>query len=119
MICCVELAHYPKSSSQAIKSSKILEKGHFESYLTFIANGSKVPFRSKHFSKLILEMETIMKGLDLKLFRIKKGIKQKELAKQAGISASTLCLIESGRINPRPEELDRLKMALPGFRDLE
>jgi len=51
-------------------------------------------------------------GIDLKLARTSKRIKQLELARQIGISPSRLSLIENGWAKPRPEELSALRKAL-------
>lgn len=51
-------------------------------------------------------------GLELKIARIRKGIKQWELARQVGICQNTLSLIEQGRRKPAPELLRRLLEAL-------
>lgn len=51
-------------------------------------------------------------GLKLKLKRIGKGIKQKDLADKVGIGAVRLCRIEKGVALPKPEEIERIKQAL-------
>ncbi len=48
----------------------------------------------------------------LKFLRIERGLTQRELADRTQINHSQLCLIESGRLNPRPQELARLADAL-------
>lgn len=60
--------------------------------------------------------------LELKLARIRAGIKQKELAAEIGIRADRLCFIESGRRKAHPAEvkiilaiLKRHGVELPAF----
>ena len=53
-----------------------------------------------------------MRGLDIKIERIKAGIKQYELAASLGIPQSTLCEIESDRRSPQPHLLRRIKKTL-------
>ena len=49
---------------------------------------------------------------DLKLDRIRAGLRQYEVAAKAGIHPSRLSMIETGRIIPNPIELDRLREVL-------
>ncbi len=49
---------------------------------------------------------------DLKLERIKAGLKQVEIAKITGIDRSRLSLIENCWIEPRPQELEKIKQVL-------
>lgn len=44
--------------------------------------------------------------------RIEAGLKQKDLARQAGISVPHMSSIEHGRVNPSPPVLGRLAAAL-------
>ncbi|MGC5034143.1 helix-turn-helix domain-containing protein [Streptomyces sp. DT190] len=44
--------------------------------------------------------------------RIEAGLKQKELAQQAGISEPHMSSIEHGRVNPSPPVLRRIATAL-------
>ncbi len=53
-----------------------------------------------------------MDGIEIKIARIRAGVKQYELAQQAGIHPSELSLIESGRALPSAEKLDRISRAL-------
>lgn len=46
--------------------------------------------------------------LDLKIARIKVGLKQYELAARVGIGPTKLCEIESGRREVSPELLERI-----------
>lgn len=53
-----------------------------------------------------------MRGLELKLRRIKVGLKQYEVAARVGISANRLCEIELGRRTGAPDLLARICKAL-------
>lgn len=53
-----------------------------------------------------------MTGLELKIERIRRGIKQFELSLQTGIRAPRLSVIENGRETPKPEELEAICRAL-------
>lgn len=57
-------------------------------------------------------MKNENQGLRIKLERIRKGVKQLELAERVGIGAVRLCRIEKGKAEPKPEELARIKQAL-------
>jgi len=50
----------------------------------------------------------VNKGLELKILRLKAGIRQYELAAKLGIHPSRLSEIESGRRAPSPELVERL-----------
>lgn len=49
-----------------------------------------------------------MEGIDLKILRIRAGIKQYELAALVGCTPERLSEYESGRRRPRPERLKRI-----------
>jgi transcriptional regulator with XRE-family HTH domain len=49
---------------------------------------------------------------DLKLQRMKAGLKQLEVAKFTGIDRSRLSLIENSWIEPKPEELQKINAVL-------
>lgn len=51
-------------------------------------------------------------GMRIKIARIRKGLKQKELARLAGIHQVRLCRIETGRGKPRPDEIKRLQQEI-------
>jgi len=51
-------------------------------------------------------------GLDIKIARIKAGIRQYDLAARLGIHPSRLSEIESGRRKPSPETLEQLVQIL-------
>jgi len=55
-----------------------------------------------------------VKGIDIKLARIKSGIRQYDLAARLGISPSRLSEIESGRREPSQELVKRLCKILGG-----
>ena len=54
----------------------------------------------------------IMKNLELKIARIKKGLSQWDLAGETKIPNYRISLIETGRVQPKPEELSILAKAL-------
>lgn len=49
---------------------------------------------------------------DLKLRRLKAGLKQIEVFKLTNIDRSRLSLIENGWIDPKPEELKKIKAVI-------
>lgn len=49
-----------------------------------------------------------VKGLDIKIARLKAGMRQYDLAARLGIPPSRLSEIESGRRNPAPEIVQQL-----------
>ena len=49
---------------------------------------------------------------ELKLERIKTGLSQIELAKLAGIDRSRLSMIENSWIDPKPEELKKIRAVI-------
>ena len=51
-------------------------------------------------------------GLNLKIARSKKGIKQEDLSRIVGISQNTLCGIERGKVDPRRSIMINLSKAL-------
>jgi transcriptional regulator with XRE-family HTH domain len=51
-------------------------------------------------------------GYAVKFLRKTKGLKQKDLAKQAGISGNALCSIEKAGAMPQKETLHRIAEAL-------
>ena len=51
-------------------------------------------------------------GLELKIGRLKAGLKQYELAATLGISTTKLCEIETGRRQPSPELAQRIERVL-------
>jgi transcriptional regulator with XRE-family HTH domain len=53
-----------------------------------------------------------MLGEVIREARVRKGLKQFELARSAGIAVSTLCDIEKGRIKPSIKTLEKLAFAL-------
>jgi predicted transcriptional regulator len=50
-----------------------------------------------------------MSGIDLKIERIKCGVKQLELARQTGINPTRLSKIECGWIEPRDQEVEMIR----------
>jgi transcriptional regulator with XRE-family HTH domain len=59
-------------------------------------------------------VKQVNKGLQLKIMRLKAGIRQYELAARLGIHPSKLSEIESGRYTPSPELIDRLMQIVKG-----
>ena len=53
-----------------------------------------------------------MNVIRLRALRIEQGLRQDELASRAGIGQAVISGFETGRINPRPNELARLARAL-------
>lgn len=53
-----------------------------------------------------------MNGIDIKIARIRAGLKQYELAGRAGIREPELSLIENGRKRPSAAKLARITAAL-------
>lgn len=60
----------------------------------------------------INEMVTQVKGLDIKIARLKAGMRQYDVAARLGIHPSQLSEIESGRRQPSPELLEQLMQIL-------
>lgn len=58
-----------------------------------------------------------MKGIELKISRIKAGLRQYEVAAKVGIPATKLCEIETGRRKPSDELLERILQAIKGNHD--
>jgi len=63
-------------------------------------------------SRRINEMARQVNGIDIKIARLKAGIRQYELAARLGIHPSHLSEIETGRRKPSPELDDRLNRIL-------
>lgn len=57
-------------------------------------------------------MATQSKGLDIKIMRLKAGLRQYDVAARLGIHPSQLSEIESGRRKPSPELLKQLDQIL-------
>lgn len=53
-----------------------------------------------------------MQGIDIRIARIRAGMKQYELAQRAGIREPELSMIETGRKRPSPEKAARIENAL-------
>ncbi len=54
-----------------------------------------------------------MDGTDIRIARIRAGLRQYELARRASIREPELSLIENNRKQPSPEKLARIIAALP------
>lgn len=57
------------------------------------------------------------KGLELKIARLRAGLKQYELAAKVGIAPTQLCEIEAGRHELPPELLERILKVINNSRD--
>ena len=55
-----------------------------------------------------------MKGIDLKVLRIRSGVRQYELAAQLGMNPSRLSLVENGRVPLEPDVASRAAIMLFG-----
>lgn len=55
-------------------------------------------------------------GIDVKIERIRLGVRQYELAQRAGIRPNELSMFENGHTRLNPEKLDRVMAAL-GMRE--
>jgi transcriptional regulator with XRE-family HTH domain len=53
-------------------------------------------------------------GVELKIARIRAGLRQYEVAARVGILANRLSEIEAGRRRPSPELLDRILRVIKG-----
>ena len=53
-----------------------------------------------------------MDGIDIKIARIRAGVRAYELAHRVGLSESALSRIETGRKRPTPELVERITDAL-------
>ena len=53
-----------------------------------------------------------MQGIELRIARIRAGLKQYELAQRAGIRPNELSLFETGRARPNADKASRLARAL-------
>ncbi len=59
-----------------------------------------------------------LKGLDIKIMRLRAGLHQYDLAARVGIAPNRLSEIESGRREPAPELLERILEAIKGNGDV-
>lgn len=57
------------------------------------------------------------KGLELKIARLRAGLKQYEVAAKVGIAPTQLCEIEMGRREPPPEPVQPVLIVLKGDAD--
>ena len=53
-----------------------------------------------------------MDGLEIKIARIRAGLKQKEVAERVGVSQAYICEIEHGREIPTPVRLEQILKAI-------
>lgn len=58
-----------------------------------------------------------MKGLELKIARIRVGLRQYEVAAKVGITATKLCEIEAGRSKASDELFMRILQVIKGYQD--
>lgn len=61
----------------------------------------------------------INEGIELKIRRLRVGLKQYRVAAEVGIAPTQLCEIESGRRKPSPELLARIVEVIQGGHDGE
>ena len=55
-----------------------------------------------------------MTGMDLKMLRIRAGLRQYELAAQLGMNPSRLSMVENGRVPLEPDVASRAAIMLSG-----
>ncbi len=53
-----------------------------------------------------------MDGIEIRIARIRSGLKQYQLAQAVGMRANQLSLIENNRASARPDELHKIRVAL-------
>lgn len=58
-----------------------------------------------------------MKGIELKIKRIRAGLRQFEVAAMVGIPATKLCEVEAGRRRPSDELVKCILQAIEGNQD--
>ena len=51
-------------------------------------------------------------ALRLKLKRIQAGLRQRDVARRAGLTEMRVCRLETGRATPKQEEIERLRAIL-------
>jgi transcriptional regulator with XRE-family HTH domain len=56
-------------------------------------------------------------GVEIKIARIRAGLRQYDVAKSIGILANRLSEIEAGRRRPSPELLERILQVIKGSHD--
>jgi transcriptional regulator with XRE-family HTH domain len=60
-----------------------------------------------------------MEAIELKIKRLRSGLKQYELAAKLGISPTQLCEIELGRRKPSPELLQHILEIIGGMNNAQ
>lgn len=65
----------------------------------------------------ILENRSHLEGMEIKIARVRAGLRQYEVAESVGIPPSRLCEIEAGRRQPSPELLARILQVIEGGPD--
>ena len=68
-------------------------------------------------SEIVIKEGRSNKGLELKIARLRAGLKQYELAARVGIAPTQLCEIETGRREVPPELLERILRVIGSGRD--
>jgi DNA-binding XRE family transcriptional regulator len=58
--------------------------------------------------KCLAHRRSVAPGIRLKALRVAAGLTQKELGRRAGVAASTICIYESGKVQPQAAMLDLL-----------
>lgn|GEM_PF-3424023 len=56
-----------------------------------------------------MSLDNLPFGKRLKVVRVAQGLSQADVAQRVGISENRLCKFETGRAQPRPDELGRLR----------
>lgn len=64
-----------------------------------------------------LQNPTHMKGVEIKIARIRAGLRQYEVAMSVGISPNRLSEIEAGKRRPSPELLELILQVIKGSPD--
>lgn len=54
-------------------------------------------------------------GRQIRIARVAKGMQQKDLAEATGLKRSVISLIETGRVNPTDDELQKIRTILAGW----
>lgn len=65
----------------------------------------------------IAQAASYREGMEIKIARIRAGLRQYEMAARVGILANRLSEIEAGRRRPSPELLERILQVIRGNHD--
>lgn len=75
--------------------------------------GNGTPTSSNLTRQIVMEQEGIYLASKLKLLRELAGLSQRELAKRAGVTNSSISMIEQGLVSPSVQSLARILSAFP------